>query len=82
MHHFITWDRSPGSLEGSKPLLGVDAALDGSMVLLNDVVQVGTDSTPATPTEPPLLLQLLHYLGVRGIAVDVDDAGARMIGRG
>jgi hypothetical protein len=40
VHRLITLNRSPGRVEFSEALLGVDTAIDRTMVLLDDVVQI------------------------------------------
>lgn len=79
VHHFIALNLSPSALRGPEPLPSIDSPLHRSVVLLDDVVQAETGSTPAPTAEPSLLLQLLHHLGIGGVAVDVDDAGTRVI---
>jgi len=64
VHHFVALDRGPSPRKGSQPLLGIDPPLDRSLVLLNEVVQVGAGSAPTAPTEPLFVLQLFHHLGI------------------
>ena len=40
MNCFVAVNRSPGRLEFSEALLGIHSALDGSMILFENVVQV------------------------------------------
>src|SRR5579863_3756730 len=46
-----------------KPCLALMRRFEGSMVLLDDIVQVRREPAPAAPTETPLLLQPRHRLG-------------------
>ena len=66
----------------SESLLGIHSSFYGAVVLLDNVVQVGAGSIPAPPSQPPFPLHFLDDLGIRRIAIDVDDAGPRMIRRG
>ena len=61
-------------------MAGIHPPFDRSMVLLHDVVQVGASPTAVPATQFPLLLQFGDYLRVGGVAIDVDDARARMTG--
>ena len=40
VHRFVSLNRSPGSLELAKALLGLHASFDRSMILLQDVIQI------------------------------------------
>src|ERR1700756_4032187 len=60
----------------------MDPALHRPVVLLDDVVEVRAGSTATASTESPLLFQLFHRLRIGGGAVDIDDAGGRVIRRG
>src|SRR5215831_14479806 len=75
---FITLNGSPRAIKGSESLARIHPPFDRSMVLLHDVVQVGASPTAAPATQFPLLLQFGDYLRVGGVAIDVDDARARM----
>lgn len=79
VNDLVALDRSPGPVEGPKPLLGVDPPCHGRVVLLNDIVQVRAGGTPAPAPQVPLLLQCRDHLR---IAADIDHSGARMIHRG
>src|ERR1043166_1672519 len=78
MHCLIPLDRPPRSVKGSETLTGIDPSFNRAVVLFHDMVQVRTDPTVAPATEFTFLLQFGHNLGIRGVAVDVDDPGARM----
>ena len=56
VHRLISLNRSPGRMEFSKALLGVDSAFDRAVILLDDVVQVLNGSMPATAAKRPFLL--------------------------
>jgi len=70
--------RPPGSVEGPKPLAGVNPPFDRSVVLFHDVVQVGTGATATAPAQFSCRLQFRDHLGVGRVAVHIDDPGARV----
>jgi len=69
------WIVRRGAVKGSEPLAGVDPSFDRSMILFHDVVQIRTGTTATPTSEFALLLQFLHDLGIRGVAIDVDHSG-------
>jgi len=52
------------------------------VVRLDEVVQARAGSTPTAPNEPPLRFPPLYGLGIRRIAVKIDDAAPRRMGLG
>ena len=56
VERFITLKGSVCCLEFAKPLLGVHAAFNCSMVLFEDVVQILYRSVPTTPVKRPFPL--------------------------
>ena len=56
VHRFITLQRAAGRLELAEPLLGVHAAFNRAVVLLQDVVQVLHRSVATTAAKDPFLL--------------------------
>src|SRR5215469_16164526 len=69
-------DTSP--LKGSESLARVHPPFDRPMVLLHDVVQVGTGTAATTATELVLPLQFHDHLRIGRIAVYMDHARAGM----
>ena len=78
VHGFVALNRSPCRLEFSKALLGVDAAFDRSVILLQDIVQVLHRSMPTTAAEDPILLNVWDCGAINRRQVRVDDARLRM----
>ena len=50
VYRFVSLNRSPGRLELAKVLLGLHSSFDGSMILLQDIVQI-LDRSMATAAE-------------------------------
>src|SRR5438270_3209702 len=78
MNDLVPLDRPPGPVKGSEPLAGVDPSFDRSMILFHNIVRVRTGATATTTAQFALLLQFRDNLGIGGIAVHVDDPGARV----
>ena len=55
---FVTLNRSPCRLEFSEALLGVHAAFDRAVILLQDIVQVLHGSVPTTAAKNSFLLDV------------------------
>jgi hypothetical protein len=53
---FVALNGSPGRLEFSEALLGVDSTFDGSMILFENVIQVLYGSVSTTIAQRPFLL--------------------------
>jgi len=81
VYRLVSLDRPARPVKRSEPLAGINPSFDRSVVLLHDMVQVGTNTTAATTTEFAFLLQFRHDVGISGIAVHVYDPGARVTGR-
>ena len=58
VHRLVTLNRSPRRLELPKSLLGLDPTFDGSVVLLQNIVQVLHGPVPATGAKRPFLLYI------------------------
>ena len=82
LHGFVALNRSPSAIEGAESLARVDAPLDRSMVLFDDVVQVGASTASAATTEFPFPLQFRDYPRVGRVAVHVDHARPGMASLG
>src|SRR5262245_53198508 len=78
MHDLVTLNGSPRAIKGSESLARIDSPFDRSMVLLQVVVQVGTGSTAAAPSQFPLPLQFRHDLRIARVAVHINHARAGM----
>ena len=81
VHRFDPLKRSPCRVEGPKALTRSKAPLYGSVILLNDVVQVSYWSTTTASTEVGGPSQFRYSLRVRRIPVHVDHSWSRMTGR-
>ena len=53
---FVALNGSPGRLEFSEALLGVDSTFDGSMILFEDVIQILYGSVSTTIAQRPSFL--------------------------
>jgi hypothetical protein len=78
VHGFVALNRSPCCLEFSKALLGVDAAFDRSVILLQDIVQVLHRSVPTAAAKDSFLLYVGDGRIVNRRPIRVDDARLRM----
>jgi hypothetical protein len=59
VHGFIALNRSPGRLEFSEALLGVDPTFNRAMVLLDDVVQILDGLMTAPAAERPFFMSAM-----------------------
>ena len=78
VHRRVAVDRAPRRLHITKPLRGVHAAGDRSVIRLDDGVHVVDRSGAATALPDAFLVQAGHRRPVAAGAVRVDDAGPRM----
>src|SRR5712691_7035101 len=78
VHGFVALNRSPCRLEFSKALLGVDAAFDRSVILLQDIVQILHRSVPTAAAKDSFLLYVGDGRTVNRRPIRVDDARLRM----
>ena len=67
MHRFVALNRSLGSVEGPKPLAGVNPPFDCPVVLFDNVVQVGTGATATTAASFPAVFSSATTLGDEGL---------------
>ena len=56
VNHFVALNRPPRTTELTKMLLGAHPSLDGSVILLEDVVQVLNRSMTTPPSQDPFFL--------------------------
>ena len=81
VHRLVAWDRAPRRLNRlniTKPLRGVHASCDRSVIRLDDVVHVLDRSGAATALPDAFLLHAGNRRAVAACSVRVDDAGPRM----
>jgi hypothetical protein len=76
-----TLNRSTRRLERSEALHRSHPSLDGSMVLLHDVVQASDGPAPATSAKLACSLQLCDDIRIRRVSVHVDHPRLRMAQR-
>ena len=67
VHRFIALNRPAGSVEGPKPPAGVNPSFDSPVVLLHDVVLVGTRATATAPAQFPAVSSSATVLGYDGL---------------
>ena len=75
---FITPNGSPGGMELSKALRGIDPAFNCPMILFNDVIQVLDRPMTTSGAQYPFLLNSGDSRGVDGRKIGIDDARLRM----
>ena len=78
VHRLVALDRTPRRLHITKPLRGVHASCDRSVIRLHDGVHVVDRSGAATALPDAFLLHAGNRRAVAACAVRVDDAGPRM----
>ena len=72
MHRLIALYRSPRTLCRTESEVRRDPLLDKTMVLLDDVVQIGSGSAATSSAQFTRFPQLGDGAGVRGMAVHID----------
>jgi type I restriction enzyme M protein len=78
IHRLISLNRSPSRMKFPEALLSVDPAFDGSVILLDDVVQVLDGSMMTSAAKYSLLLNSRDGRGVDRRQIRIDDARLRM----
>ena len=78
VHRLVALDRTPRRLHITKPLRGVHASCDRSVIRLHDGVHVVDRSGAATALPDAFLLQAGNRRAVAACSIRVDDAGPRM----
>jgi hypothetical protein len=80
VHRLVAGTRSPRCAERAKALLGLHAAFDRAMILLQDIVQILNRSMLATAAQGSFRLHSGNRRAVQAGLIGVDDAGWRMRG--
>ena len=78
VNYLVAGQRAPGSPKRTETLAGVNPPLDGSVVLLQDIVQVLHGPMPTLTAKCPFLLHLWDGGAVDRCQVRIDDAWLRM----
>ena len=78
VHRFVSLNRSPGRLELAKVLLGLHSSFDGSMILLQDIVQILDWSMSAAAAQDSFLFHSWNRRAVEARLIGVDDPGLWM----
>jgi len=78
VHRFVSLNRSPGSLELAKVLLGLHSSFDCSMILLQDIVQILDRSMSTAATQDSFLFHSWNRRAVEARLIGVDDPGLWM----
>jgi hypothetical protein len=78
VHRFVSLNRLPGSLELAKVLLSLHSSLDGSMILLQDIVQILDRSMSTVVAQDSFLLHPWNRRAVEARLIGVDDPGLWM----
>src|ERR1700741_4711721 len=72
MNRFITGDCAPRSPKGAKMLACADPALDGPVILFQDVIKILHRSMPAVFFQKPVGFELNDGWRITGVLVGVD----------
>ena len=75
VHGFITLDCTPRRRKRPEPLLRIHTLLDGTVVLLNNVVQVLHLPVTAAPARRAVMLHFSHCPRIRRRRIFIDDPG-------
>src|SRR5215472_8740634 len=78
VYGLISGKRWPRGVERAKALLGLHAAFDRTMVLLEDVVQVLDRSMVAAAAQNSFLFHSCNRRAIKAGLIGVDNAGLRM----
>jgi len=78
VYRFVSLNRSPRRLELAKVLLGLHPALDRSMILLQDIIQVLYRSMSEAAAQSSFLLYVRDGGAVDRRLIGVDDPRLRM----
>jgi len=78
VHRFVSLNRSPRRLELAKVLLGLHSSFDGSMILLQDIVQILDRSMATAAAEDSFLFHCWNRRAVEACLIGVDDPGLWM----
>ena len=78
VHGLVSSNRVQCAIDGSEPLASQDALLHETMILLEDVVELGCPSAPAPRTKFAGAFQLLDGRRVRRMAIHVDHSRAEL----
>src|ERR1700740_2419288 len=79
MNRFVAGDRAPSSPEGAKMLACPDPALDGPVVLFQDVIKILHWSMAAVFLQRSFGVELRDCRWVSCVLVGVDDPWRRMV---
>src|ERR1700693_38950 len=79
MNRLIAGDRTPSSQERPEMLTGADPALDGPVILFQDVIEELHRSMLAVLLQNTLVFELHNRRRVSGILVGGDDPRRRMV---
>src|SRR5262249_49424285 len=72
VHRFVSFNRSPGCLDLTKVLLGLHSSFDGSMILLQDIVQILDRSMSTAAPEDSFLFHCWNRRPVEARPIGVD----------
>ena len=78
VYRFVSLNRSPRRLELAKVLLGLHSSFDGSMIQLQDIVQILDRSMATAAAEDSFLLHCWNRRAVEACLIGVDDPGLWM----
>ena len=78
VQRFVSGKGSPGCMEFAKALRGLDAAFDGAMILLENVVQILNRSMTTPAAQRSFRCHCGNRRAVAAGLIGVDHAGLRM----
>ena len=79
VHRLIALDGSLCSRERAEAEARLDSSFDRTVILLDDIVEVGDHAAPTSLAECMTPLQLVDHFWVRRIPVYIDHSRARVI---
>ncbi len=79
MHRFIALDRPLGAGEGAKAQARVYPPFDRTMILLNNIVEIGNHAAATSPAECMIPFQFANHSGIGGVTVHIDHTWARAV---
>src|SRR5271165_4734300 len=79
MNRFIAADRTPGGQKGPEMLARLDPALDGPVILFQDVIEILHRSMLAVLLQNTLSFELHYRRRITGVLVGVDDPRRRVV---
>src|ERR1700759_827993 len=75
VHRFIALDRPLGARKRAEAQTRVDPPFDRTMILLDNIVEIGNDTAATSPAERVIPFQFVNHSGI-GVTVHIDHTWA------